>query len=399
LPYWINWRIVAFVKQYSLLRQYFIHLHIGHHLLLSRFKGIIEPFKIPIILISIIGTSLTWVFGAGINGQNFLIAMVVLVLSLVIISGRKQVYIMLGFIACILIIYLIQYFKPELIHNYTSESTRWFDSFLTTIYCSIFIYAILRFFRKNYVLENKRAEENEKKYKALNAEKDKFYSILAHDLRSPFNGLLGITQILAEELPNLSIETAQKMAVSSRNTTLKIYNLLENLLEWSRVHQGLVPFNPETLILMPIINDNISLAQEQSINKQIKIDIDFPDGLAVFADRHMLQTILRNLISNALKFTHQGGQMTIIARSFGDKSVEISVIDTGIGMSRTILDNLFRLDAQTNRKGTDNESSSGLGLLVCDELIGRLGGKLSVESEEGKGSRFTFTLPANRAGA
>ncbi len=227
----------------------------------------------------------------------------------------------------------------------------------------------------------------------LHAEKDRFYGILAHDLRSPFNSLLGLTQILADDLTNMEPKVAMKIAEGVRNSSLRIYNLLENLLKWSRVNLGLIQFGPESMLLKPLITDIILLEIENAKRKNISISKDFQDSLTVFADRDMLNTILRNLISNAMKFTPFNGQIIISAGTTGSDYVEISIIDTGIGMSRTMVENLFRLDRQTNREGTDGESSSGFGLLLCQELIRKHKGNISVESEEGKGSRFTITLP------
>jgi len=229
----------------------------------------------------------------------------------------------------------------------------------------------------------------------LNAEKDKFFSIIAHDLRSPFNGFLGLTQIMVEELSSLSREELQDIAVSLQNSATNLFRLLENLLEWARIKQGLIPFNPEIVQLFIVVDKSTAIMVEPAKNKGIEIANDIPKGLEVFADSNILQTIIRNLISNAVKFTHKGGKISISAKFTVDKSIEISVKDNGIGMSPKMIDHLFRLDIQTGRKGTEGESSSGLGLLLCKEFIEKHGGKLWIESEEGKGSVFYFTIPYN----
>jgi len=248
------------------------------------------------------------------------------------------------------------------------------------------------------ITERKRAEEeiqlkNEQLHQA-NAEKDKFFSIIAHDLRGPFQPLLGFTLMLAEDLPKLRQDEIQKMALSMRSAANKLFDLLENLLEWSRMQRGLINFEPGSFFLLPKISESLVLVQHAIAEKGIEIRYDVSEDLRVFADGNMFESIIRNLVSNALKFTAPRGNISIIARSAGDHWVEIKVNDTGIGMNKEIVENLFRLDTNTNRKGTEGEPSTGLGLIICKDLIKKHGGKLWVESEEGKGSTFYFTLPA-----
>jgi PAS domain S-box-containing protein len=227
-----------------------------------------------------------------------------------------------------------------------------------------------------------------------NSEKDKFFSIIAHDLRSPFNGFLGLTRIMAEGLPGY--DESQKMAIQLQKSATKLFRLLENLLHWSQMQQGVFPFNPSAIRLLPVVNEIISLAEESANLKNISISNDIPGDLDVFADNAMLQTVIRNLLSNAVKFTPRGGKISISAKVEKEELVAISVTDSGIGMDANMVNNLFSLNAQTNREGTEKESSSGLGLLLCKEFVEKQGGKLWVESEVGKGSTFCFTIPFSR---
>lgn len=249
------------------------------------------------------------------------------------------------------------------------------------------------------ITEHKRVEQemqnkNEELFK-LNVEKDKFFSIISHDLRSPFNSFLGLTQIMAEELPDLSSEEVQKLAVGMRNSATNLYRLLENLLHWSKMKQGLIPFTPSVIKLRTVVNESMAIMVEQAREKGIEIICGIPDDLEIFADSNMLQTVIRNLVSNALKFTTAGGSITVKAKITNDNGVEISVTDSGIGMNRELINNLFHIDARVARKGTAGESSTGLGLILCKEFIEKHGGTLLVESEEGKGSTFAFNLPGN----
>ncbi len=227
----------------------------------------------------------------------------------------------------------------------------------------------------------------------LNTEKDKFFSIISHDLRGPFNSFLGLTQIMNERLEDLSPAEIKQIAQSMSSSAANLYRLLENLLHWSRMQQGLIPFDTQEVNLHHVADESIVMVKEAALSKGIEIVYDIPDKLTLTADRNMLLTVIRNLVSNAVKFTPRGGKIIVSAKAVSDNSVEISIHDTGMGMNKDILDNLFRLDVNTSRKGTEGESSTGLGLIICKDFIEKHGGSIWVESEVDKGSTFRFTIP------
>jgi signal transduction histidine kinase len=229
----------------------------------------------------------------------------------------------------------------------------------------------------------------------LNNEKDKFFSIIAHDLRAPFNGFLGLTQILAKELPTLTMKELNMIAVSMQNSATNYFSLLENLLEWAKIQRGMVPFDPKLTELLPIVEDGLAAVLESAKNKEIELTWLIPDKLEIFADYHIVQTVIRNLVSNAVKFTPKGGKITLSAKANDDNSIEIAIKDTGIGMNSELIESLFRLDINTSRKGTEGEVSTGLGLILSKDFIEMHNGTISVESEVGKGSSFLFTIPGN----
>jgi signal transduction histidine kinase len=211
----------------------------------------------------------------------------------------------------------------------------------------------------------------------INSEKDKFFSIIAHDLRGPFNGFLGLTQIMTEELDILSKEELLNMTKSLEKSASTLFHLLENLLHWARMQQGSIPFNPIGVQLLIFVDESLAIMMDQAKIKGIDITVDISADLSVFADTNMLQTIIRNLVSNALKFTHKGGKVTISASNTSDDNkVVVAIKDTGIGMSSDMADNLFRLDVQTDRPGTEGEPSSGLGLLLCKEFVEKHRGRI-----------------------
>jgi|ERR1035437_2627970 signal transduction histidine kinase len=180
-----------------------------------------------------------------------------------------------------------------------------------------------------------------------------------------------------------------------RDSARNIFNLLENLLEWSQMQRRKISFAPQMLLVHEIIPEVLKIVAELVRRKAIEIVVDIPHDVEVFADTNMLQTVIRNLVSNAIKFTPQGGKITISTSFAKDMSVVFMVKDSGIGMSTDMVENLFRLDAKISRIGLEGEAGTGLGLLLSKEFVEKHGGKLWVESEEGKGSAFYFTVSCN----
>ncbi len=231
-----------------------------------------------------------------------------------------------------------------------------------------------------------------KELQVLSAEKDRFFSIIAHDLRSPFNSFLGLTRMLVDDLHVLDLKEIKEIALILRNSAANVYGLLENLLEWATIQRGMAGFHPRSLLLMNFMENSLHAMKEFAITKGIGISYDVPDDLMLSADANMLGSVFRNLISNALKFTHKGGTVTVSAKDQGNGNVLIAIQDNGIGMSSEMVDRLFRLDRQTGRKGTEGEASSGLGLIICKDFVEKHGGRLWAESEEGKGSVFYLLI-------
>ncbi len=250
------------------------------------------------------------------------------------------------------------------------------------------------------ITEHKKAEEeirlkNEELVKS-NAEKDRFFSIIAHDLRSPFNGFLGLTQILAEDLSNLTMDEIHRFATDLSKSAANLFRLLNNLLDWSQIQKGLIPFVPKVTGLRFLVDESLSMLLESAKSKKIEIVLDIREDMEVYVDINMMQTIFRNLISNAIKFTPKGGKIVLAAKTIPDGSVEISFSDTGIGLCQNMIDHLFRLDGRTNRRGTEGEPSTGLGLILCKEFIEKHKGQIRVESSLGIGSTFYCTLPLKK---
>ncbi len=477
-----------------------------------RFEGIFEPFIVPIIIVSFVTIALLWIFGGGIDGPNIMVGFVILILSLTVISDKNKKYFLIFFIALVIVIYFIQYFKPGAITRYRSATTRWLAYFITTIYASFLIFLIIKFLHKNYTIEKDRAEENEKKFRALsensedfitridrkhhhiyvnqagikatgltaeqligksisetgiydkkqsrlfdnavedvfstkqpqfnqlrlenengityydwrffpefdnkndlvsvlgvcrditalkesenkllqlNADKDLFISILAHDLKNPFNTILGFSELLLEEFQTYDMNTIERQIGYIHTVSQKTYNLLEDLLLWTKSQSGKLEFNPHKIDLVKTCHEIFETARANAHAKNILLNC-LPDGeIPVLADENMIKTVLRNLLSNAIKFTNPGGEINVRTQQT-PSTLTVIISDNGVGMTPEAADNLFQMSRIITTAGTANEKGTGLGLLLCKEFIEKHGGNIWVESVPGKGSEFKFTLP------
>lgn len=249
-------------------------------------------------------------------------------------------------------------------------------------------------YERNLLVED--LTQTKEKLEKINSEKDKFFSIIAHDLRSPLSSFVGLTKMMSEEFDSFEQEELQEMIVELRNSSSNVYKLLENLLEWSRLQRGVTKFEPETIDLPQLIEQNIALHKEAANLKNIKLINTIQTNCYIEADVTMLNTVMRNLLSNAIKFTPRNGEVKVGAYPGEDnKFVVVYVQDTGIGIEKETIDKIFSIEHKVNRPGTEGEPSSGLGLLLCKEFIERHEGKIWVESEVGKGTTFYFTMKKN----
>jgi two-component system CheB/CheR fusion protein len=241
-------------------------------------------------------------------------------------------------------------------------------------------------------------EEKAQALARLNADKDKFFSIISHDLRSPFNIVLGNAKFLLKSVDTASPAELKNIAQSIHHGARAVYNLLENLLTWSRLQrEGGLAYNPEPLELIEVVRTVHRVLDPVAAQKEIALSHTIEPGLWVHADRNMLETVMRNLAGNALKFTPRGGQVTLSAHTGSAYRlpgfVTIAVQDTGVGMTDAVLANLFRIDTQHSTVGTENEPGTGLGLIICQEMVQRNGGRIWATSEVGKGTTVQFTVP------
>ena len=246
------------------------------------------------------------------------------------------------------------------------------------------------------ITERRQAEEtlkeNETRLRELNATKDKFFSIIAHDLKSPFNSILGLSNLLVEQIQEKNYDGIEIYAGIIQKSSTMVFDLLMNLLEWARLQTGRMEFSPEYIEIGALINEAVELLKDSAREKSVTISREIPRKTIAFADKTMLGTILRNLIYNAIKFTYPGGQIDISVNPKVDE-LEICVQDNGVGIKKAAIEKLFLIDENHTTLGTQNEKGTGLGLILCKEFIEKHGGKIWVESEIGKGSKFYFSIP------
>jgi signal transduction histidine kinase len=246
------------------------------------------------------------------------------------------------------------------------------------------------------ITERKAADDKIQKMneelKESNFTKDKFFSIIAHDLKSPFQGLIGYSKILLEEYETLSKDERAESIKSIYELSKNTFELLDNLLVWSRIQTGKMTFDPDVFNLYQELSPTINLLIHTARKKNINIDYLVDKKTIVVADKNMLSTVIRNLISNAIKYTNPEGRI-IVSSERVDKYLELSVADNGVGINDKVLNNLFKIDENVSTNGTADEEGTGLGLILCKEMIQMHKGKIWAESKVGKGSKFSFRIP------
>jgi|TARA_R110002096_G_scaffold69114_2_gene166211 PAS domain S-box-containing protein len=248
------------------------------------------------------------------------------------------------------------------------------------------------------ISERKKAEnalkESEERFRELNATKDKLFSIIAHDLRGPFNNIIGVSALLSKNEMYLEDELSGKYINIINSTAKSTLALLDNLLNWAKSQTDELRIRPEKIIFPQIIHEIVSLERPLAMAKDISLEFRPTKEFIIITDGNILKTVLRNLISNAIKFTHSGGKITILT-SVDQKNVEITIADNGVGMSKETMKGLFNISSNVTFLGTLNEKGSGLGLVLSKEFVKKLNGNIEVESEKGKGSNFKISLPLN----
>jgi len=250
---------------------------------------------------------------------------------------------------------------------------------------------LLRKYNEELAELNEQLKLSEGELKKVNEEKDKFFSIIAHDLKSPFNALLNLSEFLVEDLSDLSMDEIRSFSKEINKSAQSVYDLLLNLLQWAQIKTGRINKTQEKIELSKLVRDTLLFLENIASKKSIKIINNADDLSLIVGDRTMISSVLQNLISNSIKFTKRNGNIFINSEEKDDKII-VHIKDTGIGISKENLNKLFKLDEHVTTIGTANESGTGLGLILCKELLEKNNGKIWVESIEGLGTTFSFSL-------
>jgi signal transduction histidine kinase len=391
--YGIVYSIIDFSTYFTAIVFYFSTAILTYGILIINKIKLYKLAKILIILIFplYITVNSTVLFGNGSSSQIYILLFALI--PLFIYSSKQKAY-QISFIALNLIVYFAIEFFPaytEAKYSVPLDYMGFFRSINVFIAFSGAYIAIIYFKKFSDEKENqliKQSYELKKSYE----HRDLVYSIIAHDLRNPFNSLMGVSSLWEDEFDDIDKEQGKNILVSMNKSANKLNILLVNLLDWSRVQSGNFKTNFQQLQLKQLIDDVIFLLNDLLEAKRLKMSINTDDSVMVFADHEMLKTILRNLISNAIKFTHENGAINVRVMQT-DSNTTISVSDNGIGIKPDSLTKLFNISQIFTTTGTEKESGTGLGLPLCKDFVEKHGGKIWVESEVGKGSKFEFTLP------
>ena len=249
--------------------------------------------------------------------------------------------------------------------------------------------------KMSHAIREEKQELEEKKtwLEKMNATKDQFFSIIAHDLKNPFNAIIGLSELLVHRYHKYSHEKIKEFIHQIYKNSTSAYNLLDNLLQWARSQTGRLEVSPRKLDMVKMIEENVSLMQNKANQKEIEIDAIAEGVPHAYGDNNMINTVLRNLLSNAVKFTPRNGNIKVVAEEYDKDHIKISVVDNGIGIDKGDIDKIFDLTSHFTTNGTDSEEGTGLGMVLCKDFVEKNKGIIWVESEKGKGSAFHFTLP------
>lgn len=340
----------------------------------------------------ILGLSFLWLSSDGIEGSTPLLYMVMSVVFTAISKGRKYLYYYAVLVVNIGVLLWIEFSFPHLVLSYPSVIQKHMDLTFSLI-VSVFVVAIIvALFRKNYDQEHAVVEEQKLELEKTNASKDKLFSVVSHDLRSPFQGILGISNLMMSPEIKSNPATLQTYTEALHLSVEKAADLMENLLNWSKIQMNRIEVRPKDIALVGFIRENTAYLSHQHVQNKITLSINVLEQHHVWADIDMLNLILRNLLSNAYKFTDANGRVEIKSEIHG-RYCAISVSDSGIGMSKELVSSIFSDSFRFGQSGLQGEPSSGIGLMLSREFVEMQGGTITVVSEPGVGSTFTFTLP------
>ena len=406
--------LISVPFNYTVHNNYWINISGGFTALLffilylfSRFTFNFNYILTAQFILSLVGVGLGWKFFDGYDGIAFYVLSILTMLYSLLSKGIMSVIMLIIILLFIITLSYIEHINPSIVQNYKNESAKFEDIILTVFLTVIFIFIVIKLvynkflehegvYRQNLQLEekNKLIISQNHELASVNHTKDKFFSIISHDLKNPVSNFYLASDLLFKEYD--SLDKSEKIEIISmlRESSGELQDLLNKLLLWSRSQQNRIEFNPEPNNINFIILNNISLLKLSANNKNITLEFENNLHRQVYCDGNLINTVVRNLISNAIKFTYQNGSIVIRTFIYQDDNFGlIEVEDNGKGISEENLSKIFTSDNNYQTEGTNKEKGTGLGLILCKEFIEMHDGKIWVESQHGKGTKFSFTIP------
>ncbi|ASB48142.1 sensor histidine kinase [Alkalitalea saponilacus] len=274
------------------------------------------------------------------------------------------------------------------------QSNMWFGFPSIAIIALFVLISALIFLMVIFRQKNHKLMARNKKLEQENAAKDRFFSIVAHDLKSPFNSLIGLSEMLMLHSESMNQEQVKNYSKMVHQSTSKLYSLVDNLLQWSRTQLGKTDYRPEKIDVSIVSSNIVNLLRISAQEKDIVISLNMDQDLIGIADVNIFSAVIRNLVSNAVKFSKIGGTIYVNGKMRPDKMIEVEVVDRGVGMDEMQIEKAFRIDSGSSTTGTFNEKGTGLGLILCKEFVEINKGSILLESKPGKGTSVKFTLPS-----
>lgn len=354
---------------------------------LSRYKKRYKSLVIPYQVIAVIFLSVMWFLNGGTEGPIGYFYFIAIVGAILFIKPFHIAIILM--LSNFTILVFIDYFFPYLSIPYTDRLSQHLDICVGVCTVALLISIGIQKLKRNYDIEHQKVEQQKQQLSQLNEMQSKLISIISHDVRSPLNSIKGTLNLLRSEA--LSKEEISMLSEHLSQEVDNTINLVNNLLYWSQNQLYGLQANPEKFDIRITIDENISLVSPQAKKKNVRIEYPERQTVEVFADKEMIKSVIRNLLTNAIKFSYENKEI-YIRQYIKEKELVIEVCDTGVGISETVKEKLFQL-TQYSTLGTSNEKGNGIGLMLCKDFVEKNGGSIWVESEEGKGSRFFFTVP------
>lgn len=370
--------------------------------------------SVALFFITLFVFPLLWFYNGGYDGNNIILIFVYFIVMVTILPARWRLTAFFIYALMILGLTITHYYFPHLVTHYKDSYHRFIDLILGYVMYLVLAFSIQNLILRNYEIDRGRVnsqndqlnnlvdqlnhakaqlEHSLKSIKELNSAKDRFVSVLSHDLRSPFQGILGITKTLESDYSSFN-DHEKKYFIGQVNKSLdKLYGFLEELLLWGRIQSNSIELKKEPQNIKSILAQILLLFSDITAKKKINVQIFCDDSLQFNLDKEMISVVIRNLLSNSIKFSPFGSQIDLSAE-MDNEQLHIKVKDNGVGISDEYKSKLFKLDEIISTAGTDGEQGTGMGLILCNDIIKKHNGIIGVESKEGKGTIFTVLLPA-----